>query len=114
MAHSLVNAAPLIAGVTEPEARRGLARYVYRISRALIGNETANALEYPALSAFGTVWWFKTQMRYGDILSKLLRKRREDSNLSKFTSLLDSSLFDPEGIRYALPDHVYAEESTKW
>ena len=114
MAHSLVNAAPLIAGVSEPDARRSLARYVYRISRGLIGKETANALEYPALSAFGAVWWFKTQMRYGDILSKLLRERREDSDLSKFTSLLDSSLYDAEGIRYALPDHVYAEESTKW
>ena len=66
------------------------------------------------MSAFGAVWWFKTQMRYGDILSKLLRERREDSNLSKFTSLLDSSLYDAEGIRYTLPDHVYAEESTKW
>ena len=30
MAHALVNSAPLIAGVTEPEARRSLARYVYR------------------------------------------------------------------------------------
>ncbi len=114
MAHSLVNAAPLIAGITEPDARRSLARYVYCISRGLIRNETADALEYPSLSSFGAIWWFKTQMRYGDILSKLLRKRREDSNLSRFTSLLDTSLFDAEGIRYALPDHVYAEESTKW
>ena len=31
MAHSLVNSAPLIAGITEPDARRHLARYVYRI-----------------------------------------------------------------------------------
>ena len=44
MAHSLVNSAPLIAGVTDPTGRRNLARYVYRISRGLIGKEAADSL----------------------------------------------------------------------
>ena len=114
MAHSLVNSAPLIAGVTEPDARRSLARYVYRISRGLIGNSTTEALMYPPLSAFGAVGWFKFQKRYERILDRLLRSRRRDSNFTRFTSLLDTSLFDEEGIRYTLPDHVYAEESTQW
>ncbi len=114
MAHSLVNSAPLIAGMTEPAARRNLARYVYRISRGLIGKGTADSLMYPQLSCFGVVEWFRVQQRYGPILGKLLPGRREDSNFARFTSLLDTSLFDEEGIRYALPDHVYAEESSKW
>ena len=114
MAHSLVNSAPLIAGMVEPDARRNLARYVYRVSRGLIGEETAESLMYPPLSAFGVVWWFKIQQRYGDILGKLLPGRRQDSNFAKFTGLLETSLFDDEGIRYTLPDSVYAEESAKW
>ena len=114
MAHSLVNSAPLIAGRTEPAARRELAGYVYRVSRGLIGNEFADSLMYPPFSSFGAVWWFRIQQRYGKILSKLFPKRRQDSNFTRFTSLLDNSLFDEEGIRYTLPDHVYAEESTKW
>ncbi len=114
MAHSLVNSAPLIAGRTEPKDRRELAGYVYRVSRGLIGNEVADSLMYPPLSSFGAVWWFRMQQRYGKILSKLFPKRRQDSNFTRFTSLLDTSLFDEEGIRYTLPDHVYAEESTKW
>ena len=100
MAHSLVNSAPLIAGVTEPDARRSLARYVYRISRGLIGKETAESLMYPPLSSFGVVGWFKPQQRYGHILSKLTPGRRQDSNFTRFTSLLDTSLFDEDGIRY--------------
>ena len=40
--------------------------------------------------------------------------RRQNSNFTRFTSLLETSLFDEEGIRYTLPDHVYAEESGKW
>ena len=114
MAHSLVNSAPLIAGMTDPDARRHLARYVYRISRGLIGKETADSLMYPQLSSFGVVEWFRIQQRYGPILGKLLPGRREDSNFARFTSLLDTSLFDEEGIRYSLPDSVYAEESSKW
>ena len=114
MAHSLVNSAPLIAGMVEPDARRNLARYVYRVSRGLIGEEVAESLMYPPLSAFGVVWWFKMQQRYGDILGKLLPGRRQDSNFAKFTGLLETSLFDDEGIRYTLPDSVYAEESAKW
>ena len=54
------------------------------------------------------------QQRYGRILDKLLPGHRQDSNFTRFTSLLGASLFDEEGIRYTLPDHVYAEESTKW
>ena len=114
MAHSLVNSAPLIAGITEPDARRHLARYVYRISRGLIGKETADSLMYPQLSSFGVVEWFRIQQRYGPILGKLLPGRREDSNFARFTSLLDTSLFDEEGIHYSLPEYVYAEESSKW
>ena len=114
MAHSLVNSAPLIAGRTDPAGRRELAGYVYRVSRGLIGNETADSLMYPPVSSFGAVWWFRMQQRYSKVQSKLFPKRRQDSNFVRFTSLLDTSLFDEEGIRYTLPDHVYAEESSSW
>ncbi len=114
MAHSLVNSAPLIAGMTDPDDRRNFAQYVYRVSRGLIGNEVADSLQYPRLSSFGVVWWFRQQQRYGRILSKLLPGRRQDSNFTRFTSLLKTSLFDEEGIRYSLPDHVYSEESSRW
>ncbi len=114
MAHSLVNSAPLVAGVTEPVARQSLAEYVYRISSALIGKEVARSLEYPSVSSFGAVRWFRLQQRYGHILERLRPGRHQDSNFTRFTSLLDTSLFDEDGIRYELPDHVYSEESTSW
>ena len=53
MAHSLVNSAPLIAGMTDPPERQKLARYVYRISRGLIGRDTARRLMYPPLRPWG-------------------------------------------------------------
>ena len=114
MAHSLVNSAPLIAGMTEPEARRKLARYVYKISRGLIGQDVAKELMYPDYSSFGAVGWFKFQQRYGSILGKLFRGRARSDNYTRFTSLLHASAYDDTGISYRLPDHVYSEESKKW
>ena len=35
-------------------------------------------------------------------------------NLNRFTGLFETSVFDEAGISYKLPDHVYAEESSKW
>ncbi len=69
MAHSLVNSAPLIAGMVEPADRRSLAQYVYQISRGLIGDETANALMYPPTASFGVVAWFKIQQHYEQTVS---------------------------------------------
>ena len=125
MAHSLINSAPLIAGMTTPEARRELARYVCRLSRGLIGKKVAESLMYPRYSSFGAVSWLKTQQRFGHILLKTQQRfghildkispgHRQNNNFTNFTSLLDTSLFDEEGIRYTLPDHVYAEESSSW
>ena len=114
MAHSLVNSAPLIAGMTDPEARRKLARYVYKISRGLIGQDVAKELMYPDYSSFGAVGWFKFQQRYGSILGKLFRGRARSENYTRFTFLLHASAYDDTGISYRLPSHVYSEESKKW
>ena len=68
---------------------------------------------YPPHSSFGAVEWFKFQQRHGHILTKL-RRRAQDNNFTKFTSLLETSVFDEEGIRYSLPDHAYTEKSSRW
>ena len=33
---------------------------------------------------------------------------------SNMTTILDVSMFDKDGISYRLPDHFYAEQSSKW
>ena len=114
MAHSLVNSAPLIAGKTEPTDRQHLAQYVYRVSRGLIGKQQADELMYPSVSSLGAIWWFKMQQRYGNIIRKLIPGRHESSDYARFTALLETSTFDEDGIKYNLPDHVYAEESDQW
>lgn len=112
LANSLVNSAPLIAGISNPAARRKLANYVFRVSRALITPSVANDLMYPYYPTVGVLWWFRMQDRYDRIMNKLFPRRIQSRN--KLIGLLNVSMFDEGGISYKLPDHVYAEESKKW
>ena len=114
MANSLVNSAPLVAGITSPKDRRDLSTYVYSVSRALIGSELADALKYPAQSTFGVLPWFRLQGHYNRLVSKLFPGVARSNNYTNFTGLMDVSEFDEEGISYRLPDHVHAERSTPW
>ena len=114
MANSLVNSAPLVVGITDPAERRKLAKYVFSVSRALIGNQLADALHYPHGSTLGVLPIFRLQERYKNVLAALSPQRAENSNHSRFTSLLEASMLSETGISYRLPDHVYAEESSRW
>ena len=112
LALSLINSAPLFAGLTERDARRKLAGYITQISRALIGNALADELMYPASSTLGILWKFRVLNRIEAIRNRL-NPNRATAN-SNMTTILDVSMFDEEGISYRLPDHVYAERSRKW
>ena len=114
MANALVNSAPLVIDITDPVERRTLAGYVFKVSRALIGNELADQLMYPPDISFGTLFIFRMQERYKHLLAKLGRNRMENSNFTRFTSLLGASVLEEAGISYRLPDHVYSEESSQW
>lgn len=112
LASSLINSAPLFAGLTKSGERQKLADQIAQISRALIGDALADELMYPEGSTFGTLWKFRMLNRIERIMGKLNpRSSRENANL---TTILDVSMFDREGISYRLPDHVYAEQSSKW
>ena len=114
MANSLINSSPLIIGVENPAVRRALAKQVFNISRALIGDTLADGLMYPAGSTLGVLPWHRLQERCYRLVEKILPGRAQSNNFTRFTSLLEASMFDEAGITYRLPDHVYAEESSKW
>ncbi len=114
MANSLVNSAPLVIDINDPVERRRLASYVFKVSRALIGNRMADQLMYPPDLNLGTLFIFRMQERYKHLLAKLSRDRMENSNFTRFTSLLEASVLEEAGISYRLPDHVYSEESSQW
>ncbi len=120
MANSLVNSAPLLTGVTDPEIRQKFSKYVYGVSRAIIGDLLADQLKYPRTSTFGVLAWFRIQQYYKRLIrNPTLRKmpllsRIDRKMYDQFSNLLVVSAFDETGISYAVPDHVYNEQSSKW
>ena len=114
MANSLINSAPLVAGITDSKARRELAKYVYSVSRALIGHKLADALEYPKQSTIGVLPWFRLQSHYNRLMRKLFPGHARHNNYTNFTGLMDVSEFDEQGISYRLPDDIHSERSSEW
>ena len=114
MANALVNSAPLVIDVTDPSERRKMAGYVFKLSRALIGNTLADQLMYPPDHSFGALFIFRMQGRYQSLRARLGRRSVENSNFTRFTSLLEASVLEETGISYRLPDHMYSEESSQW
>ena len=112
LASSLINSAPLFAGLTEAPERRRLADYIAQISRALIGDETADQLMYPEKVTRGALLKF----RFANLVDKgvnLVNPTRARYN-NNLTTILGISAFDEDGISFRLPDHHYAEESSDW
>ena len=48
MANALINSAPLIAGITDPDSRANLVgNFIYPVARLLIGNDLTDKLILP-------------------------------------------------------------------
>ncbi len=112
MAASLVNSAPLFAGLDDRKQREKLAGEITKVSRALIGKKLADELRYPKSSSFGVLWKFRTLGRIERLMESL--KLGPSKELLNLTTILNVSNFDEQGISYKLPDHAHAEQSTKW
>ncbi len=109
MANSLINSAPLVAGKSEPAERRALARYIYRVSRALIGDELADQLHYPKTSRFGVLPLLRLRNR-ADQLMRRLPWMDQYRRAGQFTLMLDVSFAEQGQINYRLPGALHAEK----
>lgn len=110
LANGLINSAPVVAGITETRARRKLARRIYRISRALIGDRMASQLNYPPMRTFGVLaavrGLYRLDLGLQNILPFFGRRRRA----GRFHTLLGVGHYSTEGLRYRVPGHVHAEK----
>ena len=109
LAHSVFKAIPVMAGLESDVEKKVLARYAYRLSRALIGNKLADKLEYPKFMTFGTLPYYRTK--------EFLRRRLSGQHAfaqDSFSQIFDSAQYDKDGISYKMPDHVRAAQQSPW
>jgi hypothetical protein len=110
LANGLINAAPIVAGITDPAERRALVRRIYTVSRALIGDELADQLRYPRIGGFGTLTALRWRNRLDQALRRLIPAFDRRRRAGQFGRMLDLS-FDGQGeMSYRLPHHLHAEK----
>lgn len=109
MANALIAAIPLTAGIEGEGERRKVVRLAYRLSRALIGSELADQLQFPRMSTVGSLRTFRAKQQ----LQRWLRGRQA-VRFMNFEQLLDISVYDPPDERYRLPDHHLSSRSRPW
>lgn len=114
MAHSLVRSVPAVVGITDSEEQERLSRLVYTISRALIGNDLADQLNYPKTRTWGVLPMLRLRARYARATRKLFPGRARAHSFNILSHFIDVSAYDEEGITYEMPTHVYAERSSNW
>ena len=114
MAHSLLQSAPIVIGITDTVSRRKMAGYIFAVSKAMIGKQLAQQLRYPSDNKMGVLFWYRAKTRFTRIIAKLLPRLDTHTPFHRFSALMESSLFDEAGISYRLPNHVFAERSAKW
>ncbi len=109
MANSVFKAIPAMAGLQDEAEIQKLARYAYRLSRALIGNPLADRFQYPKTMSFGVLPYYRSK--------EFLRRRLRGKLLfvqDNFSQIFDSAQYDKEGISYRMPDHVRATHQSPW
>jgi len=110
MTNALINSAPLVAGIEEPEARQKLVQNViYPVSRALVGKKLADQLKFPPNRLPFALFWYRLDQHIQG-----LKARFQKGEPGNFATLLEASAYDDTGITYRLPDHAHAERSGKW
>lgn len=113
VAHGYINTVPELLGVTDPAKRRKLIGVLLKTSRALIGNDLADAFDYPRGSTFGVLKLVRIQRRLQIIRSKIV-PGADPHSVANFAGMLQRSVYDDIGISYRMPDAVKDTESSQW
>ena len=111
LANALIQSIPAVAKIDDEAEKKKIVKLAYRLSRALIGNDLANAFGYPKRRPWhvGTLALFRTKQR--------LQRRwsgAEALRATNLTQLLQMSVYDEGGLSYRMPDHVKAEKQNPW
>ena len=112
IANALVTALPHVAGVAEPAAQQAMVTHTYRVSRALLGHELADQLQFPRQQTAGLLTWMRWKRRLLIVFNQLAPRMADKWRGNNFVFLLDASQIGD--FSYQMPDHLEAEKASPW
>ena len=112
IANALIKALPRIAGLEKQAARRAMVAHTYRVSRALLGHDVADRLQFPRQSTAGLLPWMRLKRRAYSRFYRLAPNYARRLRGKNFEFLLNASMLSD--LSYKLPDHLKAEMASPW
>ncbi len=109
VANGLVNSAPIIVGITDPAERKALVKKIYRVSRAMIGDELADSLNFPPAQTFGILAAARIQFKADRLMRRVFPSFDSRRRAGQFGQLVDLSFHETGETPYNLPQHLHAE-----
>ncbi len=112
IANALVRALPEIAGKIHPADQEKMLKHVFRVSRAVLGNELADKLALPKCNTAGFLQTLRLLRQMYGLSHKAAPDFANKWRGQNFVFLLEASMLDD--IKYQLPDHVRVEQSIEY
>lgn len=109
VANGLISSAPVIVGITDPSKRRALTKRIYRVSRAMIGDQLADQLNFPVSRSHGLLAAIRMKYKAGRLLRRIFPAMESRHRIRQFKNLTDLSFYDSGAAMYSLPQHLHAE-----
>ena len=114
LAHCIVNSAPVVVGVRDPKQRKAAAQYIFRVSRELVGDSTADPLHFPPKRGMALLPWLRTKARFHRVVARLFPAWGKARSRRNFLHVLDLADLGEDRFAYDLPDEVQSDRSTRW
>ena len=112
IANRLVQALPWSAGISDSGERKAFEQHAYMVSRALLGRELSDQLEFPRMATVGLLRWMRCKRRAHDAFHRAAPRVAAKWWGENVMFLLDASTLDD--LSYRLPDRLKAQEASLW
>lgn len=109
LANSLVNSAPLVAGITDPAKRRDLAAHIYRVARGLLGDDLADQLRFPRRHRLDILPVLRLRARLEGWARRIIPGYGQRRRAADFQLLMSVSFAADPANPYRLPQALHAE-----
>ncbi|MYA33844.1 MAG: DUF2236 domain-containing protein [Gemmatimonadales bacterium] len=106
IAHTLVEAVTTLAGKTSPIARRSMQSQLYRVTRALIGNEVVDQLSFPSQRTIGLLPALRGLSRLRELLERWAPEMAQRMRARNLVTLLEPLTLNDYA--FSLPDDLAA------
>ncbi len=114
LAHCIINSAPVVVGITDPVKRQRAARYIFSVSRELVGDPLADTLRFPPRRAFSVLPWLRTKAKLQRTMGRIVPAWGKTRARGNFEHVLGLADFSEEEFGYYLPDRVQSDQSRRW